>query len=380
MGKKLTIEYVKKQIEERRPGSICKFTEYKNNQTKLDLICEKGHNFKISYNCISTGQWCAECNGNKKYTIEEVKQQIEQKYPGAICKSTEYKNAQSKLDLVCKSGHQFKSCFNNIQNDHWCQKCAGNKKYTTKYVKAKIEEKHPGVIFNSVEYKNNNTKLDLICENGHKFKIKYRSFQKGHWCSECSGTKKLTIEYIKNYIGNLRHGAVVSSTEYKNGATKLDLICENGHKFQIRYKDIQQGKWCAKCAELKSEKYIRSIFEKLTGKEFNKARPNWLINPKTNHKLELDGFNEETKIAFECQGDQHYKHYKGFHKTKEAFEYQKYKDKIKEKMCKDNNVKLICVPAIRVNIGGKIYKKKDIEKLIKDFLINECNQKLSQEE
>lgn len=40
---------------------------------------------------------------------------------------------------------------------------------------------------------------------------------------------------------------------------------------------------------------------------FKKRRDlTWNINPKTGKKLELDGFSEDLKIAFEFQGKQHY--------------------------------------------------------------------------
>ena len=40
---------------------------------------------------------------------------------------------------------------------------------------------------------------------------------------------------------------------------------------------------------------------------FSPIRPNFLVDPQTNYKLELDGYNEELNIAFEYNGIQHYK-------------------------------------------------------------------------
>ncbi len=367
MAKKLTEIYVKEIIRNKYPKAIL-LSECVDSQLKLKLICEKGHNFQISFSNILGDHWCAECAGNKKLTIEQVKEKIKEKRPGTICNFTEYKDNKTKLDLICEKGHEYKTNFDNIKQGKWCPECSCKKKHTIEEVRQYVEEKHPGAIVISTEYNNNYTKLDLICENGHNFKIIYSNMQQDGWCAECNGNKKLTIDFVKRQIEELHPEAICNFTEYKNVDAKLDLICENDHNFKICFSNIKKGHWCPKCSEYKSEKYIRAIFEELTGKEFVKIKPNWLINDKTNWKLELDGFNEETKIAFECQGSQHYKTEKRFQKTKEKFEYQQYRDNLKKELCKINNVNLICVPAINVCVNNVIYTKKLIKTYIKEQL------------
>ncbi len=366
--KKHTISQIKNVIEALHQNAICKFTEYKNLEAKLDFICENGHDFKISFAHILKGNWCAECAGNKKLTIEQVKEKIKEKHPGTICNFIKYKNAHTKLDLVCENEHGFKINYNSIQQDCWCPECYGNKKLTIEYVKTKIEELHPGCICKFTEYKNIDTKLDLVCENGHEYKASFANIKNNNWCSECSKLKKLTIEYVKNYINEMHPGAICNSVEYKNAHKKLNLICENEHEYKASFSNIKSGRWCSKCSEHKSEKYIRSAFKELTDKEFIKTKPEWLINSKTNGRLELDGFNQETKIAFECQGQQHYDLNKKFHKNEDDFISQQYRDKIKKELCKANNIKLICVPAIGVKVDGITYTKKLIKNYIKEQL------------
>ena len=57
--------------------------------------------------------------------------------------------------------------------------------------------------------------------------------------------------------------------------------------------------------------------------------------------LELDIYIPELKLAFEYMGEQHYKWIKFFHKTKEEFEAQQYRDKCKKKICKQKGITLI---------------------------------------
>lgn len=54
------------------------------------------------------------------------------------------------------------------------------------------------------------------------------------------------------------------------------------------------------------EKRVSDALQWLFGQPFAKARPAWLTMPGYVHPLELDGFCEPLKLAFEYQGDQHY--------------------------------------------------------------------------
>jgi hypothetical protein len=37
-----------------------------SKETKLEIICDKGHNFKIRYDHLLNGHWCKMCFLNKK--------------------------------------------------------------------------------------------------------------------------------------------------------------------------------------------------------------------------------------------------------------------------------------------------------------------------
>ena len=96
----------------------------------------------------------------------------------------------------------------------------------------------------------------------------------------------------------------------------------------------------------KSEARSRQILEGYFGKPFDKARPDFLRNPVTgnSYNLELDCYNSELGLALEYNGIQHYKFTPFFHKNKESFLNQKYRDDMKRRICKENRVILIEVP------------------------------------
>lgn len=96
----------------------------------------------------------------------------------------------------------------------------------------------------------------------------------------------------------------------------------------------------------KGEIECRRVLQKLFGKSFNKDRPDFLRNTVTggSFNLELDCYDSEMGLAVEYSGQQHYKYVPYFHKNKEAFLNQKYRDDMKRRICRDNNIILIEVP------------------------------------
>lgn len=117
--------------------------------------------------------------------------------------------------------------------------------------------------------------------------------------------------------------------------------------------------------ESKGEIECRRVLQSIFNKSFPKIRPNMLRNPVTssetdNINLELDCYNDELKLAVEYNGMQHYKYMPFFHKNKETFQNQKYRDHMKRDLCIKNGIKLIEVPYT--------VKIQDIENYIKKEL------------
>jgi hypothetical protein len=98
--------------------------------------------------------------------------------------------------------------------------------------------------------------------------------------------------------------------------------------------------------ESKGEIECKRVLEKIFSRPFNKIRPSFLNNKITggSYNLEIDCYNDELKLGVEYSGRQHYDYIPYFHKNKEAFYNQKYRDELKRHMCKDNGVILIEVP------------------------------------
>lgn len=98
----------------------------------------------------------------------------------------------------------------------------------------------------------------------------------------------------------------------------------------------------------KGEMACKSTLEKIYGLPFNNSRPNWLKNPETGARLELDCYNEDLKIAVEYNGAQHYTWPNYTNQTYDQFINQVRRDILKVELCEYYGVYLLTVP---YNIG-----------------------------
>jgi hypothetical protein len=78
--------------------------------------------------------------------------------------------------------------------------------------------------------------------------------------------------------------------------------------------------------ELRCKRAIEAIF----ARKFVKVRPDWLISPRGN-SLEIDWYNDELKIGFECNGSGHTSPH----------------DELKQKVCKEVGVLLVTLTSDR---------------------------------
>jgi len=239
MSKKLMIEYVRSEIE--KFGYKCLSEEYINNKTKLELECDKSHQYEVTWANFHTGWRCPYCVGLKKKTTEEIKKYVESF--GYKCLSEEYINSKSKLDIQCDKGHQYRVTWDSIQQGKRCSICSGKKKKTIEEIIEYVESFGYKCLSN--KYINANVKLELQCDTGHTYKGSWSILQRGKRCPYCAGLKKKTIEEIKGYIRKFRYKCL--SDNYKNCMSKLIIKCDKGHIYKSPWSRFQQGHRCPYC-------------------------------------------------------------------------------------------------------------------------------------
>jgi hypothetical protein len=154
---------------------------------------------------------------------------------------------------------------------------------------------------------------------------------------------------------------------FKFSKVKYLFNCSVGHEFEMRLLHVSTGSWCSKCRFIDETECIK-IIEEITGKEFKKQRPEFM------EKLELDGYNEDLKLALEYNGQQHYNLSSLFHKKDDKMlEAQKERDSRKIKLCKENGIFLIIVPYWE-RMNKKNFIKEEYEKYLKEQGNKECRE------
>lgn len=147
------------------------------------------------------------------------------------------------------------------------------------------------------------------------------------------------IEKAKNIHGDKYD---YSSVEYKNERSKIKIICHKKFKNGVEHGVFEQtpyshlnGNGCPNCRNSKLE---NKVFKLLTENkiEFEKEKTyDWLFN---DGHMYLDFYLPEYNVGIECQGIQHYidieirgrKNYKYIHEN----------DLLKNKLCKENGIKI----------------------------------------
>jgi hypothetical protein len=158
---------------------------------------------------------------------------------------------------------------------------------------------------------------------------------------------------IYSYITNK------SGTLEKKKIYEFDLL---GDRSKHNFRSVSKSKDSKDSKDSKGEIECRRVLRKIFNREFGKIRPDFLKNYITGnmYNLEIDCFDDKLKLGVEYNGRQHYEYIPFFHKTKDSFYNQKYRDDMKRRLCNDNGIILVEVP-----FSVKIH---DIEKYIIDQL------------
>jgi sarcosine oxidase delta subunit len=197
----------------------------------------------------------------KKYTIEFIREEFAKE--GYILLSKIYEGAHQKLKCIHPNDQEYNISWSNWQQGKRDPKCGGLNKLTIEFVRSEFEKK--GCILLAKEYKDAQTKMDYICENGHSHSISWnnwRSGKNGTRCPYCYGNVPFTIEEVREEF--TKKGAILLTPVYINNRQKLDYICKRGHKTTTTLDNWRQDHGCKYCVGNAKHtiEFIRSEFDK----------------------------------------------------------------------------------------------------------------------
>ncbi len=336
------------QIAESKGGLLIS-KEFTTLANKYQWKCDKNHMWKASgASIIQGGSWCPICyettaSKKRESKIEKIKKIITDKHGLLLDYST--KDGITFYKVMCANKHIWTTRLGTLLKGSWCQKCSVDRTRLPIQKAVELAKQNRGYCL-SRKYKNSQTKLKWKCEKGHTWYAPLDTIKnQKSWCKICAyehvgDSRKIGIDKMHE-VAHAKGGVCLSS-EYTSIRKKLQWKCKNGHIWWAEPFGILNGQWCPECARGRSERACQLVFEVLFETHFAKCRPDWLLY-ENKRRLELDGYNKELALAFEYNGEQHYKSGRLFSKNI-SFERRKQLDEYKLYACKKNGTSLIIVP------------------------------------
>lgn len=293
----------------------------------------------------------------KKLSYEEVKNYIESF--GYKLLSKEYKNNHTKIEVQCPKGHKYDVTFGNFRNGKRCRKCAfeklsNDRKLSYDCVKKYIESFDYELLEET--YIKSDIPMKMKCDKGHICYISWDNFKYGRRCKICkyehlSEKFKFTYKEVKEYIS--LNGFELLSKEYINNSIPLYIKCQKGHVFDRTFNNFKNNKECPICNQTRGEKKISEVLDKFNiDYVYDKPYFDNLLSPKGN-PLRPDFILPNERIWIEYDGEFHYKEiYNG-----DGHDSVVINDKIKNKYAKENNWNLIRIPYWEYNDIENILNK-----------------------
>ena len=249
-----------------------------------------------------------------------------------------YENYNTPLTMKCPKGHISNTMtFGSFKKGCRCSICSRKAKLTYEFVKKQFEKEGYELI--SDVYVNANTKLVTRCPKNHMWKVTYGHFYSGKRCGDCDKSKKLTYGFVKSQFD--KEWYKLLSKTYINATSPLIIKCSSGHiTSTMTWNSFQRGQRCFVCNQPKGEVEIAKILKKLNIRFIPQYR---FDDCKYKYKLPFDFYLPDFNTCIEFDGKQHFIPVKYFG-GEEGFKERKRRDELKNKYCKENDIKLIRIP------------------------------------
>ncbi len=334
-------EFIKRSKIHHKENYDYSFVDYKNNRTKVIIICKKHGKFEQSPESHMNGFGCSKCSNNYNLTNNEFIDKIKNIFGDKInYDKIEYKSQNHKVMIGC-SKHGYSMKFpQSLLRGSGCVKCeVKNFKIDTyQFIERSNITHNFKYDYSLTEYVNDRTKVKIICKEHGIFSQTPNTHVSGSGCPICSGRYNYTnSEFIEKSIKIHSNKYDYSDTNYKNAHTKVKISCnKHGTFLQKPYLHLQ-GTGCPSCKESKGEIIIN---EYLTNKKIKFTRQKTFEGCKSKSLLYFDFYIPDFNLCIEYDGEFHYKPIFGIKYLKETIQ----RDNIKNIFCMNKNIRLLRIP------------------------------------
>lgn len=199
--KKTTKQFVEQAKSVHGEKYIYTKVSYDRSNIKIEIVCPKHGSFWQEPSKHLGGQGCMGCRqtSNVGEFIEKSNFLHGEKYDYSKCV---YTKSTDKVEIICKNHGPFWQMAQGHLTGKGCPKCANNEKRTTEeFVKLAIEIHGGKYKYDKVIYKNNKTKVEIVCGKHGSFFQSPRKHLCKNGCEKCGHhVSKMETEFL-DYLG-----------------------------------------------------------------------------------------------------------------------------------------------------------------------------------
>jgi len=315
-----TEEFIKKAVTIHGKKFTYDNSIYVNSKTKIKIICNKCQKTfeQKPYLHLTVKNSCPYC---ERLTLKKVELgELLTKFKSVHGDRYDYSlidrdiliniNKETKIDIICKKHGVFTTTINIHKNGSNCPKCAIEKNIDKRAKIGKVafvksaKEIHCGKYdYSLVNYKNNNTKVKIICPEHGVFEQTPAGHLRGGSCTKCRGFYKSTSDIIKEF--KVIHGNKYDYhlVDYKDSVAKVKIICHKHGVFEQRPSDHLQSHGCPKCGvaiSIKEQEMVTWI--KDVSNELIVSNKRFYYPDNNKRFYELDIYIPSLKLGVEYNG------------------------------------------------------------------------------
>lgn len=341
---------------------------YVNYLTKVDIECPVHGYFSQSPKNHLSGRGCPLCSGRKRHTLDSFAEKANKihnfKYDYSL---VNYKNNKTSVKIICPIHGVFEQVPNTHLDGCGCPKCATQRSAlnTSEFIRRSREIFGDYYDYSLVDYRNNHTKVKIICPVHGVFYQKPHGHLQGWGCVKCGNINQqyTTDEFIE--LAKKVHGSKYdyTLTNYTGSSNKIKIQCKKHGLFIQRASAHLLGAGCPRCRQSSGEQYIKKYLD-ATGVLYKQQYK--LSDCKFKNCLPFDFaiFNSDNTLRclLEYQGIQHYKNIKWFGKGYTDFVSQQKRDLVKKDYCLKHGIPLLEVSYLQnldeffAEAGGLLWK------------------------
>lgn len=277
--------------------------EYTLPHTKVKITCPTHGDFEQTpSNHINGKQGCPVCSGRQRSTTEQFVLKAQQRHNHTYDYSlVEYKNNKTKVKIICRDHGVFEQTPGKHLSGTTCPKCLGRYKTTPDFISQAKQVHGDKYDYSLVYYIQNNKKVTILCNTHGTFLQRPDGHLQGQGCPKCVGKDKTTQDFIQQ--AKRVHGDKYDYTDsfYIKTHDKVKILCgKHGVFEQTPVNHVVHKQGCPKCGNWISEPETKWLDQHDVPDTPNTRQVTIKIG---NKRYKVDGYVPETNTVYEFWGD-----------------------------------------------------------------------------